>query len=132
MNDSLVNFTLLTLASDTIHTKNGCVFGKALVHTSTGYLAQRCTNADLKISLFVCFHIKKIPCKFRIFYPKGSWASIWPQNLFHISPKMAIFPRKSYQDLLKRHDKALLTIVYLIPCHTCWDFQKSVFLDILW
>ena len=30
------------------------------------------TNADLKISLYVCVHIKKLPWKFRILNPKNS------------------------------------------------------------
>ena len=45
---------------------------------------------------------------------------------------MVVFSRESCQDLLKRHDKALLTIFYLTPCHTCWNFHKSVFRNILW
>ena len=32
----------------------------------------RYINADLKISLYVCVHIKTIPCKFRILNPKNS------------------------------------------------------------
>ena len=33
---------------------------------------ERCTNANLKISVYVCVHIKKILWKFRILNPKNS------------------------------------------------------------
>ena len=40
----------------------------------------RYTNADLKISLYVCVHIKTIPWKFHILNPKNSWV-ICPWSL---------------------------------------------------
>ena len=43
-------------------------------------LAERYTNADLKISLYVCVYIKTIPWKFCNFNPKNSWV-IWPWSL---------------------------------------------------
>ena len=38
------------------------------------------TNADLKISLYACVHVKIMPWKFRILNPKNSWV-IYPWNL---------------------------------------------------
>ena len=38
----------------------------------TDFSLLRHTNADLKISLYVCVYIKRTPSKFRIPYPKNS------------------------------------------------------------
>ena len=46
------------------------VFGKK--HSSNTVNNYRYTNADLKISLYVCVHIKLIPWKFRFLNPKNS------------------------------------------------------------
>ena len=43
-------------------------------------LCYRYTNADLKIFLHACVHIKAIPWKFCILYPKNSWV-ICPWSL---------------------------------------------------
>ena len=44
------------------------------------FISERYNNADLKISLYVRVHIKTIPWKFRIFYPKNSRV-IYPWSL---------------------------------------------------
>ena len=43
---------------------------------------KRCTNADLKISIYVRVHIKTISCTFRILNPKISRAIYYPWNLY--------------------------------------------------
>ena len=50
---------------------------------------QRCTNADLKISLYSEVHIKTISWKLRILKPKNSWV-IYPWSL-HFSQKVDYF-----------------------------------------
>ena len=46
-------------------------------------LLKRYTNADLKISLYVCVRIKGIPCKFCVLNPK-SFRIIYPLSLQNI------------------------------------------------
>ena len=44
-------------------------------------IIQRYTNADLKISLYVCVRKKTVPWKFRILNPNNSWV-IYPWNSY--------------------------------------------------
>ena len=40
----------------------------------------RYINADLKISLYVCVHVKIMLSKFRILNPNNSWVCIFPKK----------------------------------------------------
>ena len=59
---------------------DGCSFKQVLRQNLGQFLSSGNTYADLKISLYVCVHIKTIPWKFRIHIPKNSWV-ICPWNL---------------------------------------------------
>ena len=69
--------------------------GKEIIPPSPNSLFKKCvsilyskqigryTNADLKISLLVCFHIKAILWKFRILNPRNS-RIIYPFHISHV------------------------------------------------